>query len=343
MIDIFKKLWQNPLLTLKIVGGGLIGLILLTAAFQLVGNTMNSFRFGESFSIGSSPSSIRNEGSMYGGDYDMNDEALMQKGMPSPVVPSDGGFTSGNNAEDFEVTEYNSTIKTGDKNEACTTVSGLKTYEYVIFENANDHKTGCNFSFKVQNDHATEVLSIIEGLHPENLSANTYTIKRSIENTTSEVEILEQKLVSINETLASSLEAYDDITKLATASRDAGSLATIIDSKVRLIERLTEERLNVNERLARLERNKNQQLERLDYTYFYVSVYEDKYFNGQQIKDSWKNAIQLFVQDSNRIVQEISVGMIVFLLYVIQYVLYFFILFVIARRGWKYVKRTWRQ
>lgn len=348
MQNYLKAAWQNPIQTLKIAGGVVVALIVLTVAFQFINSTVQTLTRGEGFGFATSPSSmIGNTKMMYDDmDYAVEEAAMdgaMAQGMPSPMPPREPGYSSGNDAEDFEVTEYSSSFKTQDKEKECTAIANLKSLAYVIFENANEHRTGCSFSFKVEHEHAKEILSTIEELDPENLSANTYTIKRSVENVKSEVEIFNEKLESINDTLESSLSAYDEITKLATASKDAGSLATIIDSKVRLIERLTQERININERLSRLERNQNQQLERLDYTYFHVNVYEDKYVDGKQIKDSWKRAITSFVRDTNVIAQDVTIGLVSFVLYVVQYVLYFFILLFTAKYGWTYARKVWRK
>lgn len=338
-----QKLWNNPKTFLKAAAAVIILLFIASLGLQLVGKTMQSFGRGEIIPF-TSRSSFGGVGMMQ--DHDFAEEAMMEKSMapmPSMPPPIDGGFTGGDDAEDFEVTEHNAHFRTRNKDHICDALSTLKAFEYIVFENSNVHEYGCNYSFKVEHSYAEEVLSKLEDLDPESISENTYTIKRSVDSVTSEVEILEQKLESINETLENALSAYDEISRIATNSRDAESLATIIDSKIRLIERLSQDRINVNTQLMRLERNRQQQLDRLDYTYFHTSVSEEKYIDFKQLKDSWKFEIQSFVRDTNSIVQGISVGIIVFSLYVVQYVLYFFILLFVAKYGWKHAQRIWKQ
>src|SRR3989339_753836 len=92
----------------------------------------------------------------------------------------------------------------------------LKPREDVIFENASEYEKNCNYSFKVKRDSVKEILSIIESLDPKELNENTYTIKRLIEDYTSELEILQKKLNSIEETLNNAINAYvRDINKIA--------------------------------------------------------------------------------------------------------------------------------
>ncbi len=345
MMETLKKLWQNPMVILKGAGIAIVVLVVLTLSFQFIGSTVRSLGLGERFGIDMVPS-FGGDTAMYNEDSDA--EFLMQKGSvgrpaTTTMPPINEEFSGGNTAEDFEITEYNATIKTHDKDEACAEVGNLKSREYIIFENTNDYETGCSFSFKVEHAHAQEILTMIEAMDPDTLSANTYTIKRTVDDTTNELKILQQKLQSINETLESSLAAYDEISQIATSTRDAESLATIIDSKIRLIERLTQERINVSDQIQRMQRAMNDQLERLDYTYFYISVQEDKFVDGKRLQDSWKDAIQSFVHDTNAIFQGITIGMITFLLFVAQYVLYFFILLFIVKYGWKYAKQIWKQ
>ena len=126
---------------------------------------------------------------------------------------------TGDQAEEFEVTEYNATIETRELDKTCSAVSGLKAQDYVIFENASEYNRGCSYVFKVKKDKADEILAIIKDLNPKELSDNTYTIKGLVDDFTGEIEILEKKLLSIDETLGKAVNAYDDITALAIGVR----------------------------------------------------------------------------------------------------------------------------
>ena len=342
VLEKLKQIWQNSNALLKIVGVIIVVLIVLSLVSNLFGFTLRNFGLSNGLTM-ISPSATRE---MFYGEDSMDEGGMMKMGvanqaMPSPMPPSDGNFSGGNNAEDFEITEYNASIRTNDKEPVCSSIEQLKAKDYVVFENTNTYKTGCHYTFKVENEHAQEIYDIIDAFDPDNFAENTYTIKRRVDYITSEREILEEKLSSINTTLEESLNAYDEITRIATSTRDAESLATIIDSKVRLIEKLTQQRISINEQINRLDRNMSQQLERLDYTYFSVSVREDKYVDLENIKDSWKNAVQTFVHDTNSIIQGVTVGIIGLVLVVIQYVLYFFIVLFAAKFCWKHAKSLW--
>ncbi|MBI2048672.1 MAG: hypothetical protein HYT30_01975 [Parcubacteria group bacterium] len=259
--------------------------------------------------------------------------------MP-PIMPTPGSPT-GDTAEAFEVSEYNATIETQDKVAACDGVAALKARDYVIFENANTFDTGCQYGFKVERERAEEILAFIKTLDPKELSESTYTIKRQVDDFTNETEVLVKKRASIDDTLARAIDAYDDITALATRTEDAGALAKIIDSKIQTIERLTQERININEQLDRLARAKEDQLDRLKYTHFTVYISENKYLDVESLGDSWKNALRSFVHDVNQTLQDVTINLIALLFVLVQYALYILILVFAAKYGWRIVKKIW--
>jgi hypothetical protein len=281
-------------------------------------------------------------------DYAVESQGGSSKGMMlstrnmMPVPPQYGG-TTGDDAEAFEVTDYSATIESRDAAKTCAAVADLKVKSYVIFENSNSYDRGCSHTFKVKRENVPEVLAAIKDLEPRDLSENVQTIKQQITDYTSQIDILQKKLAAIDQTLKTALAAYDEITAIATRSQDAGSLAKIIDSKVGIIERLTQERININSQLEYLARSRGNEIDRIDYTYFRVSVFENRYFDGKSISDSWKEALRQFVYNVNRIIQGITLGLIGFILILAQYIVYIFILLLLAKYGWRFVRGFWNK
>jgi hypothetical protein len=326
----------KPANVLKIAGLALVAIIIIVLAFRLIGSL---FKTSSSQTGGQSLSS-RGEIA-----YDKTEEmALSIRNVASPAVaPTQNNAVKGDDAEEFEVTEYNATIETRDKDKNCALVAGLKAQADIIFENASEHDRGCNYTFKVKKNKVNEVLLIIKNLKPQELLENVYTIKQVVNDYTSETEILTKKLASIDETLNKAVSAYDNVTVLATRVQDVESLAKIIDSKINIIERLTQERININSQLERIERVKAEQLDRLEYTYFQISIFENKFIDGENLRASWKAAVKEFVRDINQVIQDISINLVALLFYVLQYVIYFLILLVIVKYGWRVVKYIWRK
>ncbi|MBN2086716.1 hypothetical protein JW758_00035 [Candidatus Peregrinibacteria bacterium] len=262
--------------------------------------------------------------------------------MPTITPLPEPGYSVGNNAEAFEVKEYYGTIKTRKLDQTCAVIADLKIREDVIFENSDKNKDYCNYRFKVTNETADEIVKIIEDLNPENFNASIYSIKKSIEGYDDELDILTKKLTSIEETLEEAQNSYDEISKIATKQNDAETLAKIIDSKLRLIEQLSNQRLSVKEQIDRYNKIKETQMDRLNFTFFNVNVYKDLIIDWKEIKDSWKYESKQLVRNINEVFQGISVHLATYLVRFAQVVIYLFISIFILKFVWLGVKRVWK-
>lgn len=332
-MEFFKKIDFKSLPIFKILGIGIIGLILITIVIWFVGFAFRTAFYGG----GVSPSAPSYQGIAYNeAKYGLT-ENLSARNILPPISDN----TTGGDAEEFEITEYISTIKTRNLEKTCAIIDELKAHDYVIFEDRQQHDKGCSYVFKVENDMADEVFSIIKELKPETVQENTHTIKTIVDYYTSETEILEKKLASVEKTLSDAQRAYDEITILATRAQDVESLAKIIDSKINLIERLTLERIQIKEQIDRLNRTKVEQLDRLLYTFFRVDVYEYLIFDFKEIKDSWTIEFKRFVSEFNNVIQDVTINLAGYILRLLQIAVYLLIALFVAKYGWRFVRRIW--
>ncbi len=352
LIEFFKNFTPTPTNILKAIGLGVGALFVLALGFSVLSSAFAGFPSPLSIdmdgvSVAGSPAYYKEEmayDSSYSGGYSGAEMQLSARNVAPTMYPyPQPGGTTGDTAEEFEVTEYSASIESRNKANECTAIADLKAKSYVIFESANESDKNCNFTFKVKHDNVEEILGVIKGMNPRDLSVNTYTIKNQVDDFTSETDILTKKLASLDETLASALKAYDDIQRLATQNQNADALAKIIESKIQLIERLTQSRITINEQLDRYARMKEEQLDRLDYTYFHVNVYEQAFIDGEQIADSWKMSIQQFFMKLNTSLQDLTVNLILLLILAIQYVLYILILVVVAKYVWRAIMYIWNK
>lgn len=276
----------------------------------------------------------------YGNDMGM---PVFSTRNASTIYPPSPGMSIGNTAEMYEVSDYSASIETTDLKKTCAGIADLKGKKEVIFENASQTDSSCFYSFKVEHDSIAMVLDTLKALNPRDLSESTYTIKQQLDDFTSETEILGKKLEAIESTLTKALASYDEVARLAAQTNDAEALASIINSKVMTIERLTQERISINQQLEYLARAKAQAADKLNYAFFSVSVYKNEYVDGKALGDSWKAAVQQFFFDANRAVQGITVLLFSLALWALQYVLYFLLLVVIVKYGWKATKAIWNK
>ncbi len=346
-MDFLKNLDKKHVKALKVTGLIVLAVIALAAVTgALQGPRVKIYRGGMGVTSSVAPSygfggDMMQEGAYAYKSFDGGDVVFSARN--AMMYPQYGGSPTGDTAEAFEVTDYSAAIESSNSDETCTAVLALKSKSYVIFEHSNSYDKGCTHTFKVRKANVDEVLAALKALDPKDLSENTRTIKAQVDDYTSEIEILESKLKTIDATLKSAVSAYDDITAVATKNQDAASLATIIGSKLSIIERLTQEKINVSMQLDRYARAKAQEVDKLEYTYFNVSVYENKYVDGRSIGESWKAAVRQFVYDVNRIVQDLTIGVIGFILVITQILLYVFIVVFVAKFAWKGVKGIWNK
>ena len=257
-----------------------------------------------------------------------------------PIPAPDGGFVDAD-AEDYEVQSYNAYFEVGNKDKICQAVFALKSDKDIVFENANESDRSCNYTFKVIKERTEEILQIIEDLDPDELSSNTYTIQKTITGLTDYLTVLNQKLESIEETIADAQKSYDELVKLATQKRDTESLTKLIDLKLNTIERLTNERLNINQQIESVERDRAEQVQRLEYTNFNVNVYEEKLIDWKEIGENWKWELRNFIDNVNDVVQWVSIKLVSFVLYAVSSLLYLAIAFGFLKLTWILGKKVW--
>lgn len=347
-MEYFNQLKAKFPQILKIGGLALGILFILFFLLSFSGGAFRTMSFGTSFQKSTNNLGLKMTESMdYASDGAMSAVAGKQIALSSrnvaPSVMYEQDVNIGNDSENFEITEYSTSIETRRLKDTCASVAALKALDYVVFENANEYDSSCNYYFKVASENREEILNKIKALDPKDFTENIRTIKSQVDDYTGEEEILKKKLASVESTLSNAIEAYDEITEVARDAKDAESLAKIIDSKIRVIESLSQQKINIAEQLDRLGRAKAEQLDRLNYAYFNISIYENKFIDGEVLKDSWKSAVQKFVRDTNRILQDLSINFVLLILLIIQYALYLLIITIAVKYGWKVAKKLWNK
>lgn len=334
-MEFIKKLKLKPVLILKGTIILVAGIFVLALIMQLVGTRLTTKSVGN-YAESEAPAASFGRGASEGIAFD-------NVFAPSSLPPMDPVFSPGADAEDFEVTSYAAEYETRELSRVCTTIADLKALEYVIFETSNERDHRCDYSFKVTNERTDEVVTVLVNLDPKELNENTHTIKRSIEATISERAILQEKLAQIDETLSGAISSYDELGALATSTRDVESLTKIVDAKIRLIDRLSQSRLSVSAQLNRIVKAQADQNDRLQFTFFQVSVVENVFVDGEQLGDAWKAATRAFVRDANDVLLNVSINLVIFLLVVLQYLLYLFLLLIIAKYAWVAGRYLWKK
>ncbi|MCF7846158.1 MAG: DUF4349 domain-containing protein [Candidatus Peribacteraceae bacterium] len=273
--------------------------------------------------------------------YSAKTLSLSSRNIVPPIPGPDGEIVDAT-AEDYEVKSYSANYQPRDKTEICAAVANLKADPEIVFSSSNESDRSCYFTFEVPNERAEEILKILKDLDPEDLNANIYTIQKSVEGTSDQLAILTQKLEQTEATLADAQEAYEDLMKLATNSRDVENLTQLIRLKIEAIEQLAQSKISINQQIEQVQRNRADLLRQIANTTFNVSVYEQKFVDWQQISDNWKNAIREFVSDLTDLTQFVTVRLVSFVLYAAAGIVYLGIVFGFLKVLWILGKKVWK-
>lgn len=328
----------------KVIGVVLLGIVALLIAVSLIGFSLKTIlgiskQGYDQGNYGMGGYAPAMEMSASDGYYDENVAKMVRSNL---AIAPDPGYSTGMDAEDYEVTSYNGTIRTRKLDKVCATIEALKAKDYVIFEDANKNEDNCYYRFKVTKDNAAEIVKVIKELDPEILNVNVQSIKGVVEDVESELDILKKQLSSIEETLENAQDAYDEISEMATSQQDAETLAKVIDSKLNLIERLTTQKLQVKTQIDRYNKQMADQLDRLNFTFFNINVYKDLIFDWKEIKDSWNYEAKQLVRNINEVFQGITLQLVTYLFKFIQATLFLFISIFLLKFVWIGIKRIWK-
>lgn len=322
----------------KVIGIGIVGMIAISIIISLMSMSVRTV-FDSSNKSYQYMGMDEGMGGGFDNNYLRSEKMAMPMGMP---IPPQEQYVSGGDAEEFEIKEYNGTIRTRKLEKTCETIQELKAKDYIIFERSDQNQTNCFFRFKVEKEKSEEIVAIIKELKPENFNERVQTIKKAIEGVDTELDILQKRLSANEQALTEAQKAYDEIGRAATRKGDIETLAKTIDNKLKLIGDLTKERMSIKERIDRIAKNRSDLIDQLKYTIFNINIYEDLIVDWKEIKDSWKYETKRFVQNINEVLQGVTVNLFNFMIRFAQVVIYLFVSLYLLKYVWKATKLIWK-
>ena len=75
---------------------------------------------------------------------------------------------------------------------------------------------------------------------------------------------------------------------------------------------------------------------------FTVDVYEEQFFDGRDLADSWRAAVRQAITEANRALQAATVGLVALVFVILRWGATLLLLAVAAKLAWKVGKRIWR-
>jgi len=336
--EIFKQKWKEWSLLERVVAGVVSTFALLFCLLIVFGfaTVFQNFSLNDVRSSGSSGGLFNSSPKMYdsysGGGNIFNE---------SVSVNNNGNINIDSNGN-FETRDYSVSIETNNLDKSCNEIERLRAFSGVVFTSSTKSDKNCRFSFKVLNEETEAVISHIKNLKPKELRENIQLIKKQVENTVNRREVLEKNLRAVEQVLNEAILDYDDLQRQATAEKDILNLTNIIKSKTAVIDDLRARRERAYQEIDNLNRALADQEDRLQNTYFSVSVYELKYFDGKNMTASWKSYVRDSIIRVNEVLQDVTVGLIGFAAILLKISLYIIVVAVFVRVVWRTVKRIIR-
>jgi hypothetical protein len=329
-----------------LVIGLLVALVVLTvfktSFYGMRGVSMSSYGMDGGFAAPTAPAyemgfaQNKVSSSRIAMDYD-------ESYYPTPM-PGSGG-TGTYTEEEYETRNYSAHIRTHAYDEACATIESWKPLPHIMFEQANRGDTYCSYRLKAERDSVSAVLAELVKLNPRDLTEQTEIVKKQLLEYTSTLDVLQKREALLAKTLDDVSSAYDELVALSKNAKDVETLAKVIDGKLVYIERLSQQRLQVASEIDAIARQKAELSDRIEYVYFDVSIEKLEYVNGDELKDSWTYAVRAFVSNFNQTLQDITFGMLALMLWLVQFllqaVLLFVVVLVVAKYGWRETKKFW--
>lgn len=345
LVERIQKL--GPLKTVLLATAAFVVLVLVFALLRTSLDALTGMQGRGSFT--QSYPGVPGGGTAYKNVAYESDAMEAPSAAPAPsmrnILPPDqrDTYVAGDDAEAFETRAYDAVIRTTSLDNVCDTVFGWKSAQYVVFEQQRRSDSACYALFKVERAHSDEILASLTALHPDELVANTETIKEQVIDYTSRLDILLRKQEVIESTLEQATKAYDDLVVLATEAEDVGTLAKVVDSKLQQIERLTQERISIASQIEQVGRQKAEALDKIEYAQFSVRVSKYQVVDWDTLTDSWVYALERFVHNINQTLQDMSIGLVANLLRIVLLLLYLFVLLVVGKYAWQQAQSFWRR
>lgn len=299
-----------------------------------IGKNLDFYSRGE-VGVSSAPAMM-----MDGDDMAMEEIARMTSSYYPEPIPAPGGYVDG--LEDYETTDYSVSARTRQFDEFCASLRTLKTEDRFAFTYLSEETNHCSATFYTDEQYVEEVLSRFGQLSGVEISRNTFSVTQRRERLENRTDILRQQLESVDRTLSVGETQFDEIIAIARASNDASELSSAISEKLRMIDSLTQRKIDLISQLDNILQKSAELNERLDKVQFNVSVQRSTPIYPGQDQRKWQLAWKQLGDEFTNTLIGLSSGLGIFLLKVMQYGVYLLILLLLAKLVWQFGRKVWK-
>lgn len=338
LLDWLTTHYMHPFLQNKYIRFGLIALSLLVvllvalaAAFSLLTS-----------STGHSESTYAPSSYAPASDAALDREVAPNTKTASFVPePTAGEYTGA--LEAYETTSYRIAAVTKDFDELCASLTTLKASADIHFEDLTTTTNHCHATFYAEAPDVPGVLETLQQFRGVEVTRNTKSITRHRQQLQSQTDILQQQLMSVERSLATAESQYDDIATFARENNDAATLSQAITEKLRIIDQLTQRKINLTNSLDRLYQQSADLEKRLDVTQFTVQATRLNPIHPNETARQWEQAWEELQDTFTSTLIGLTAVFGVFLLWTVRIALYLLVALVFVRGLWKFAQLLWRK
>ena len=260
----------------------------------------------------------------------------------SPVPPMYPGpdFVAG--LEDYETTDYYAHARTTDFDDACGLLTTFKQDTDIHFSSLSAGLNDCSGRFYTPKERVDEVVQKLRDIQGIDIQSDTSSVTRVKEDLTSRTDVIRQQLADTEATLAKVTVQYEDIVSLAFAKGDPAALNRVVSSKFELLDQLNQRRLQLSLELEQLLQAATDLDGRIDKVAFNVSFTRAYPIRIDEQSQQWEAAWQYLKRQGTETLIGLTLYLGVFALRAIQFIFYGFIVLILARFLWKFVRVIWR-
>lgn len=316
----------------RIVAVGAIGVVVLAIVIGLVGITMRTaFRHEQSVGTYRYDSGMVNRN---------REKTFSVSAVPNtPPAPID--MQTVRMDEGPSVDTYAASIRTNKSDRLCDALASWREHDYITFLSVERNPHDCTFIFKTSHNDAPGIVRALQELNPVAFSSRMQSVPQAQYDTKEQELVLADQLASLRDTLADTDAQYKELMRAAGESGDADAIADAIQNRTEQVQRLSAQALDVSSQLAALAQQHAGTTSEEQDAFFTVYVRDRNIIDVSELCDMWAKHMQRFVVTVNDIIAGVTIGMLSFLLRIVEIGFYIGVILVVAKIGYQLVKKLW--
>lgn len=328
-------------------GGAIVILFLLFIVFAVIIGSLNDARSGIGLSneMGyggqSAPNFAMNKTMSDGMRVDSDMVVIESEAMYYPPEPSPSNYTS--NLETYETTTYVASGRTKEFDEACSTITNLKTSSDIHFQSINTGTNYCQASFFAEEEQAVAVTETLKGFKGIEVTRNTSSVTRHRQQLQSQTNILQQQLARVDKTLQSAEAQLNRLNSRFHSTDEVTALSSEVTNSLRFIDQMTSKKISLISQLNNTYQQATDLEARMDVVEFSVNFNRANPIYPSKFTSQWDNAWEEVKEQFNETLIGVTAVFAIFLFWVFRIALYLIVLIVVLRGFWKFVKLLWNK